>query len=43
MTRSALENASSVASLLLTTETIVTDIPEKEKAPMPGMGGGMDY
>jgi chaperonin GroEL len=43
VTRSALENASSVASLLLTTETIVTDIPEKEKAPMPGMGGGMDY
>jgi chaperonin GroEL len=44
VTRSALENASSVASLMLTTETIVTDIPEKEKAPMPGMGGGgMDY
>src|SRR5690349_13780383 len=43
VTRSALENASSVASLLLTTETIITDIPEKEKAPMPGMGGGMDY
>ena len=43
VTRSALENASSVASLLLTTETVVTDIPEKEKAPMPGMGGGMDY
>ena len=35
VTRSALENASSVASLLLTTETIVTDIPEKEKAAMP--------
>jgi chaperonin GroEL len=44
VTRSALENAASVAALMLTTETIITDIPEKEKAPMPGMGGGMgDY
>ena len=44
VTRSALENAASVAGLLLTTETIVTDLPEKEKA-MPGMppGGGMDF
>jgi chaperonin GroEL len=44
VTRSALENAASVAGLLLTTETIVTDLPEKEKAPM-GMppGGGMDF
>ena len=44
VTRSALENAASVASLLLTTETVVTDLPEKEKA-MPGMppGGGMDF
>jgi chaperonin GroEL len=43
VTRSALENAASVAALLLTTETIITDIPEKEKA-MPGMPpGGMDY
>ena len=44
VTRSALQNAASVAGLLLTTETIITDIPEKDKAPMPGMGGGgMDY
>jgi chaperonin GroEL len=43
VTRSALQNAASVAALLLETETVVTDIPEKEKAPMPGMGGGMDY
>ncbi|HLE59638.1 MAG TPA: chaperonin GroEL [Candidatus Limnocylindria bacterium] len=44
VTRSALENAASVAALLLTTETIITDIPEKDKAPMSGMGGGgMDY
>jgi chaperonin GroEL len=44
VTRSALENAASVAGLLLTTETVVTDLPEKEKA-MPGMppGGGMDF
>jgi chaperonin GroEL len=43
VTRSALENAASVAALLLTTETVITDIPEKEKA-MPGMPpGGMDY
>jgi chaperonin GroEL len=44
VTRSALENAASVAGLLLTTETIITDIPEKEKAA-PGMppGGGMDF
>ena len=44
VTRSALENAGSVAGLLLTTETVITDIPEKDKAPM-GMppGGGMDF
>jgi chaperonin GroEL len=44
VTRSALENAGSVAGLLLTTETVITDLPEKEKAPM-GMppGGGMDF
>jgi chaperonin GroEL len=43
VTRSALQNAASVAGLLLETETVVTDIPEKEKA-MPGMPpGGMDY
>ncbi len=48
VTRSALQNAASIASLLLTTECAITDLPEKEKAPaMPagGMGGmgGMDY
>jgi chaperonin GroEL len=43
VTRSALENAASVAALMLTTETVVTDLPEKEKA-VPGMPpGGMDY
>jgi chaperonin GroEL len=38
--RSALQHAASIASLLLTTEAIVTDIPEEEKAPP--MGGGME-
>jgi len=40
VTRSALQNAASIAALMITTETIVTDIPEEEKAPM-GMPGGM--
>ncbi len=48
VTRAALENAASIASMILTTESLVTDLPEKEKAPaMPpgGMGGmgGMEY
>ncbi len=38
--RTALQNASSIAGLLLTTEALVTDIPEKEKTPpMPPHGG----
>jgi len=42
--RSALENAASIASMLLTTEALVAEKPEKEKAPpMPPGGGGMDY
>ena len=43
VTRYALQNAASIASLLLTTEALVTDIPEKEKPGMPSMppGGGM--
>ena len=40
VTRSALENAASVASMLLTTEAAVVDIPE-EKPAMPDMGGGL--
>ncbi|MDR0656688.1 MAG: chaperonin GroEL [Treponema sp.] len=49
VTRTALQNAASIASLLLTTECAVTDIPEKkDPPPMPGGGGmggmgGMDY
>jgi chaperonin GroEL len=42
VTRSALQNAASVAGLLLTTECLITDIPEKNKpAPMPGGQGDM--
>jgi chaperonin GroEL len=49
VTRSALQNAASIASLLLTTESAITDLPEKkDPPPMPGGGGmggmgGMDY
>jgi chaperonin GroEL len=39
VTRSALQNAASIAGLLLTTECMVTDLPEKEKPGMPDMGG----
>ncbi|HOC29322.1 MAG TPA: chaperonin GroEL [Treponemataceae bacterium] len=44
VTRSALQNAASVASLLLTTECAITDIPEKNSPAMPAGGGmgGMD-
>jgi len=38
VSRSALQNAASIAGLLLTTEALVTEIPEKEK-PMPGGRG----
>ena len=44
VTRGALENAASIAAMILTTEALITDVPEKEKAPsMPPGGGGMDY
>jgi chaperonin GroEL len=43
VTRSALQNAASIAGLLLTTECLITDIPEKDKpAPMGGGHGGGD-
>jgi len=43
VTRSALQNAASVASMILTTEALITDLPEKEdKSPSGGMAGGMD-
>jgi len=42
VTRTALQNAASIAGLVLTTEALVTDIPEKKDTPaMPPMGGGM--
>jgi chaperonin GroEL len=43
VTRSALQNAASIAALFLTIEAVVADKPEREKAPaMPG-GGDMDF
>ncbi|MFQ5681553.1 MAG: TCP-1/cpn60 chaperonin family protein, partial [Candidatus Omnitrophota bacterium] len=45
VTRSALQNAASISGLLLTTESLIADKPEKEKPAMPAMppggGGGM--
>jgi chaperonin GroEL len=45
VTRSALQNAASIAKNILTTEALVVEAPEKEKAGMPGgmPGGGMDF
>jgi chaperonin GroEL len=46
VTRSALQNAASIAAMVLTTETLVTDLPEKEKAMAGGNhghGGDMDF
>jgi chaperonin GroEL len=42
VTRSALENAASIAGLLLTTEALIVDIPEKKAPAMPGGMPGMD-
>ena len=42
--RTALQDAASVAGLLITTEAMVADLPKKREAPsMPGGGGGMDF
>jgi chaperonin GroEL len=41
--RSALENAASIAVMVLITESLVADIPEKEKTPPMPPGGGMEY
>ena len=44
VTRSALQNAASIAALFLTTEAVIADKPEKNAAPaMPGGGGDMDF
>ena len=42
--RGALENAASIAAMILTTDVLITDMPEKDKAPAmpPGGMGGMD-
>src|SRR4029079_12897284 len=40
VTRIALENAASIAGMLLTTECVISDRPEKDKPAMPQMGGG---
>ncbi|MEA2522789.1 MAG: chaperonin GroEL, partial [Thermomicrobiales bacterium] len=44
VTRSAVENAASIAGMILTTEALISDVPEKS-GPAGGMGGmgGMDY
>jgi len=43
VTRSALQNAASIAGMVLTTECIVVDKPEKEKSAPPAGGGDFDY
>jgi chaperonin GroEL len=44
VTRSALQNAASISALMLTTEAMIAEIPEKKAAPMPGgHGPEMDY
>jgi chaperonin GroEL len=46
VTRSALQNAASVAAMVLTTEAVVSDIPEKKDSAAPGghsHGGEMDF
>ena len=42
VTRTALQNASSVATLLLTSDALVADKPKKEEKPAAGHGGGHD-
>ena len=42
VTRTALQNAASIAGLLLTTEALVVELPEPKSAPAGGHGGGMD-
>jgi chaperonin GroEL len=42
VTRAGLENAASIAAMVLTTEALVTDVPEKEKMPAMPPGGGME-
>jgi len=41
VTRVALENAVSISGMVLTTECVITDLPEENPVPAPPMGGGM--
>ena len=41
VTRSALQNAASIAGMFLTTEAVITELPKKDEPAMPAMGGGM--
>jgi chaperonin GroEL len=41
VTRTALQNAASVAGLMITTEAMVAEVPKEEGPAMPDMGGGM--
>ena len=43
VTRSAVQNAVSIAGMILTTEALITDIPEDKPAVTPGAGAGMDF
>ena len=43
VTRSAVENAGSIAGMILTTEALISDKPEEKGASAPAMPGGMDY
>jgi chaperonin GroEL len=43
VTRSAVQNAVSIAGLLLTTEALIADLPEEKPAAPPMPGGGMDF
>jgi len=42
VTRSALQNAASIAALFLTTEAVIAEKPEEKQPSVPGGGGGMD-
>src|SRR5512135_3052292 len=43
VTRSAVENAASIAAMILTTDALITDVPEKNPAPMMPPGGGGEF
>jgi chaperonin GroEL len=43
VTRSAIENAASIAGMILTTEALIADKPEEKAPAMPGGPGGMEY